>query len=78
VARETYTAMNKYLKLLTLAAVALAFFSSVGEKIKKKILKYKERSIKKKRNEKEKKIEKARLIGESKNGNNKGRKNEIT
>ncbi len=29
-ARETYTAMNKYLKLLTLAAVALALFSSVG------------------------------------------------
>jgi tetratricopeptide (TPR) repeat protein len=30
VARETYTAMNKYFKLLTLAAVALALFSSVG------------------------------------------------
>ena len=29
-ARETYTAMNKYLKWLTLAAVALALFSSVG------------------------------------------------
>src|SRR4051794_3975107 len=27
---ETYTAMNKYLKLLTLAAVVLALFSSVG------------------------------------------------
>jgi tetratricopeptide (TPR) repeat protein len=30
VARETYTAMNKNLKLITLAAVALALFSSVG------------------------------------------------
>ena len=29
-ARETYTAMNKTLRLLTLAAVALALFSSVG------------------------------------------------
>jgi tetratricopeptide (TPR) repeat protein len=30
VARETYSEMNKYLKLLTLAAVVLALFSSVG------------------------------------------------
>lgn len=30
VARETYTAMNKTLRLLTLVAVALALFSSVG------------------------------------------------
>jgi tetratricopeptide (TPR) repeat protein len=30
VARETYTAMNKHIRLLTLAAAALALFSSVG------------------------------------------------
>ena len=29
-ARETYTAMNKHIRLLTLAAAALALFSSVG------------------------------------------------
>ena len=29
-ARETYTAMNKHIRMLTLVAAALALFSSVG------------------------------------------------